>query len=192
MWLRIQIGWHIVKGPLQGQPPGLSCGNVGQRSSPKQYSTYGYMHIPVGIHLWMDVCIHLYDRFTSTWMDGVNVLYICILVGQEKVFTGTEYSGHTYMYTPTYIGIGHSLHERKYTHTHNLQRNTHNTLHLTKRGCASQYVHRYLQVDVDRVEYTYWVWSCPCSTRWGYSSELDRLKKKPILLPIQLLQCSPV
>ena len=23
MWFRIQIGWHIVKGPLQGQPPGL-------------------------------------------------------------------------------------------------------------------------------------------------------------------------
>ena len=46
MWFRIQIGWHIVKGPLQGQPPGLSCGNVGQMRSPNtiQY-IWMYAHI---------------------------------------------------------------------------------------------------------------------------------------------------
>ena len=38
-----------------------------------QYSTYGCMHIPVGVHLWKD---DPYDGFTSTWTDGVNVLYL--------------------------------------------------------------------------------------------------------------------
>ena len=31
-----------------------------------------YLH--VGVQLWMDV--HLYDGFTSTWTDRVNVLYL--------------------------------------------------------------------------------------------------------------------
>ena len=40
----------------------------------KHNTVHGCMHIPVGVHLWMDV--HLYDGFTSTWTDGVNVLYL--------------------------------------------------------------------------------------------------------------------
>ena len=125
----------------------------------------------------------------------------CILVGQEKVFPGTEYSA---LYVHTYVHWHRTLTSllEIYT-THTISRGpliTH-YIHLKKGGCASQYLHTYLQVDADRVEYTYWVGSCPpttlpevyppCSTRWGYSSDLNRLKEKPILLPIQLLQCSP-
>ena len=63
-----------MKGPLQSQPPGLSCGNVGQMRSPNtiQY-IWMYAHT-CGVRLWMDV--HLYDGFTSTWTDGVNVLHL--------------------------------------------------------------------------------------------------------------------
>ena len=59
--------------------------------------TYGWMYIYM-------MGLHLHGRME--WMYCT-----CILVGQEKVFTGTEYSGHT----PMYIGIGHSLHYWKYT-----------------------------------------------------------------------------
>ena len=74
MWFRIQIGWHIVKGPLQGQPPGLSCGNVGQMRSPNtiQY-IYGCMHIPVGV-LWMDVHRYPQDKSTSFIKDELLLI----------------------------------------------------------------------------------------------------------------------
>ena len=126
MWFRIQIGWHIVKGPLQGQPPGLSCGNVGQMRSHNTVHMDVCTYLWVYMHLWIDV--HLYDGFTSTWTDGVNVLYL-----------HTSWSGEglhwnriqwTYMYTPTYIVIGHSLHYLKYTpHTQSPQDHSQHTIY---------------------------------------------------------------
>ena len=74
MWFRIQIGWHIVKGPLQCQPPGLSCGNVGQMRSPNTIQ-YIWMYAHTCGCTPMDGCTSI-DGFTSTWTDGVNVLYL--------------------------------------------------------------------------------------------------------------------
>ena len=123
----------------------------------------------------------------------------CILVGQEKVFTGTEYSGHTCTHLHT-LGWDTHFTTGNIHHTHNLQRTTHYTLHLTKRrlcksicthvppsGCRQGGIHLLGRVLSKQP----FLWYPSCSTRWGYSSELDHLKKKPILLAIQLLQCSP-
>ena len=65
----------------------------------------------------------------------------CLLVGQEKVFTGTEYSGHTCTHLHT-LGWDTHFTTGNIHHTHNLQRTTHNTLHLTKRRlCKSICTH---------------------------------------------------
>ena len=60
-----------MKGPLQGQPPGLSCGNVGQMRSPNT------------VH--MDVC-------TYPWVFTYGWLYILYIRLGKLIYSGEDFS----------------------------------------------------------------------------------------------------
>ena len=84
------------------------------------------------------------------------------------------------MYTPSYIGIGHSLHYWKYTpHTQSPEDHSQHTTLDKKEVVQVNTYTRTLQVDVDRVEYTYWVGSCPLKT-------LPEVSSTPKKMGIQL------
>ena len=128
------------------------------------YNTYICMYMNTGSLSSTRVCMYLY---VLTELREVEVVF-------QNVLEFSSHTGHEYPLTTHYTS--------------------------QKGGCASEYVHMYLQVDVDRVEYTYWVGSCPLTTLLEVSSTLNKMgiqfrtgpsQKKPIFLPIQLLQCSP-